>query len=414
MTIPSRYGKKSEMQRVYHAVIQEHLDKYDQMIFLSGPRQVGKTTIAQSLSTATDNFRYFNWDDSDDRQQILQGPNAILSNLDFQKISAKKPIIVFDEIHKYSKWKNFVKGIYDRHKNQLQIVVTGSSRLNAYRRGGDSLMGRYFLYRIHPLSIGELLSKNLRLTPLISPNPIDQTQFNCLFQFGGFPEPFLKNEDRFYNRWQDLRHQQLLKDDLREISQVQELAQLEILSILIAEQAGQLCNFSQFSKKVRVQDTTIRRWIKILEELYFCFRIKPWTKNVTRSLLKEPKLYLCDWSKVKDLGQRVENFVASHLHKAVNYWTDTGIGKFELFYLRDKEKNEVDFLITQNDTPWMLIEVKSSSNEPLSKSLFHFSKQLNPQFTFQLAYDMPYIDFDIQNLKKPMIVPMSTFLSQLP
>lgn len=165
---------------------------------------------------------------------------------------------------------------------------------------------------------------------------------------------------------------------------------------------------------MRVQDTTIRRWIKVLEELYYCFRIKPWSKNVTRSLLKEPKLYLWDWSKVDDLGARVENLVAAHLHKAVHYWTDTGIGKYELFYVRDKEKREVDFMVAQNDIPWMLIEVKSSSNENLSPSLHHFSKQLNPKYTFQIAYDMPYIDFDIRELKKPMIVPMSTFLSQLP
>lgn len=162
------------MKRIYHAVIQEHLEKYDQMIFLSGPRQIGKTTLAQSLKNTTDSFLYFNWDDVDDREKILQGPNAILSGLNFNKISVKKPILVFDEIHKYSKWKNYVKGIYDHNKEHLQIIVTGSSRLNAYRRGGDSLMGRYFLYRIHPFSVGELLSKELREEPLIKPSEIDK------------------------------------------------------------------------------------------------------------------------------------------------------------------------------------------------------------------------------------------------
>lgn len=404
------------MDRAYHAIIQEHLEKYDQMIFLSGPRQIGKTTLAKSLKKHASHFLYLNWDDVDDRTQILKGPSTFLSPFKLDQISSKspKPILVFDEIHKYPKWKNYIKGIYDHHKDKLRIIVTGSSHLNAYRRGGDSLMGRYFLYHIHPLSVGELLSKQLRLKPLSKPAELKKTRYDALFKFGGFPEPFLKNSARFYNRWQDLRHQQLLKDDLREISAVQELAQLEVLSILIAEQAGQLCNFSQFSKKVRVQDTTIRRWIKILEELYYCFRVKPWSKNVTRSLIKEPKLYLYDWSKIHNPGQRVENFVASHLHKAVDYWTDTGIGKYELFYLRDKDQREVDFLITQNSSPWMLIEVKSSANDPLSKSLHHFAKQINPTYSFQIAYDMPYIDFDIRKLKKPMIIPMSTFLSQLP
>jgi len=414
LTIPLRYGKKSGMKRTYHAVIQEHLEKYEQMIFLSGPRQVGKTTLALSLQNATESFLYLNWDDIEDRQRIFQGSSAILSGLKLNKLGQKKPIIVFDEIHKYTKWRNYLKGIYDHHKQDIQIIVTGSSRLNAYRRGGDSLMGRYFLYRIHPLSVGELLSTKLENEVIVKPAELSKDAYESLFKFGGFPEPFLKNESRFYNRWQDLRHQQLLKDDLREISEVQELAQLEVLSVLIAEQAGQLCNFSQFSKKVRVQDTTIRRWIKILEELYYCFKIKPWSRNVTRSLLKQPKLYLWDWSRVSDSGSRVENFVATHLHKAVDYWTDTGIGKYELFYLRDKDKREVDFLVSQNGVPWMLIEVKASSNESLSKSLHHFADQLNPKYTFQLAFDMPYMDFDIRKLTKPMIVPMSTFLSQLP
>ena len=402
------------MKRLYEAVINEHIEKYGQMIFLSGPRQIGKTTLAKNLKNYTDNFIYLNWDDVDDREKILKGPKTILPSSDIITLSQKKPIIVFDEIHKYPKWKNYIKGIYDHQKDNLKIIVTGSSRLNACRRGGDSLMGRYFLYRIHPISIGEIESKQLHEEPLKQPFNLEIKKYQNLFEYGGFPEPFIKAEKRFFNRWQDLRHQQLLKDDLREISEVQALSQLEILSILISKQAGQLCNFSQFSKKVRVQDTTIRRWIKILEELYYCFRIKPWSKNVSRSLLKEPKLYLWDWSKIDDLGARVENFVASHLQKAVHYWTDTGIGKYELFYIRDKEKNEVDFMISQNETPWMLIEVKTSSKESLSKSLFHFSKQLNPKYTFQLAYDMPYIDYDIRNLNDIKIIPMITFLSQLP
>lgn len=165
---------------------------------------------------------------------------------------------------------------------------------------------------------------------------------------------------------------------------------------------------------MRVQDTTIRRWIKILEKLYYCFKVKPWSKNITRSLLKEPKLYLWDWSKVEDRGAKIENFVAAHLHKAVHYCTDTGIGKYELYFLRDKEKYEVDFMITENGNPWMLIEVKYSSNDSLSKSLYHFSDQIKPRYTFQIAYDMPYTDYDFRELDKPKIIPMITFLSQLP
>ena len=238
-------------------------------------------------------------------------------------------------------------------------------------------------------------------------------KFLNLLNWGGFPEPYLKQEQRFYNRWTRLRKQQLLREDIRELSNIQELGQLELLATLLQHQAGELTSYSTLAKKTRVSVDTIRRWIVTLESLYYCFSIRPWTKNITRSLLKEPKYYLWDWSQCTDKGARNENFIASHLLKAVHYWTDQGLGEYELYFLRDKDKREVDFLVSKNQKPWFMVEVKSSIKEKLSPTLAVFQKQLSLKHVFQVAMDGDYVDQDIFTLDKPTIVPAKTFLSQL-
>ncbi len=214
-------------------------------------------------------------------------------------------------------------------------------------------------------------------------------------------------------KWQNLRHQQFFQEDIRDLSSVHELSLLEVLATLLKHQAGQLASFSSLAQKVRVSDQTIRRWVSVFESLYFCFTLHPWSKNVTRSLLKEPKIYLMDWSQVENKGQRAENFIASHLLKAVHFWTDSGFGNFELYFLRTKDQKEVDFLITQQGKPWLMVEVKSSGLEPLSPNLLYFQDQLHASHVLQVAMDLPYVEEDCFSLKKPTIVPAKTFLSQL-
>lgn len=401
------------MKRLYETIIREHLEKYDLMVFICGPRQIGKTTLAQSLIGAKSPHLYINWDNLDNRQRILEGPTKLLENL-LGRGSKEKPVLILDEIHKYEEWSSFVKGIYDTYKDELKIIVTGSARLNVYRRGGDSMMGRYFQYRIHPLSVGELLHSQPSKTLLREPKRLSVKKFNELLKFGGFPKPFLSKDKKFLSRWQDLRYQQLINQDLRDISDVRMTSRISVLIQLLSGQSGQLFNYSNIATKIRVSNLTVHHWMDILEELYYCFKIHPWSTNVERSLLKNPKYYLWDWSRVKDLGARIENFVASHLLKAVHYWNDTGQGQYELYFVRDKDQNEVDFLIVENEEPWILIEVKSSEDKSLSKSLKKFQEQLKPKYTVQLAYDMPYVDFDVRNIKKAKIMPMITFLSQLP
>ncbi|MGE3920612.1 MAG: ATP-binding protein [Gammaproteobacteria bacterium] len=401
------------MKRIYETLIENHFEHDQQMVFASGPRQAGKSTIAHQCCEKVALAKYLNWDKIIDREIILSGQAQVVSSLPINAILPSKPLIVFDEIHKYKNWKSYLKGFIDEYKGKLDILVTGSTKLNVFQRDGDSLAGRYFLYRIHPLSVAELLRTELPKEPFSLPEKIPDELFDNLFRYGGFPEPFIKQNLSFYNRWQLLRQQQILKEDIRELAQIQELAQLEVLASIIQNQAGQLIKYSNLSKKVRVAETTIRRWINVLESFYYCFTLKPWSTNVSRSLIKEPKIYLWDWSIVKEMGPRVENFVANHLYKACHFWTDMGFGHYELFFLRDKDQKEVDFLITENKKPWLLVEVKNSYKEPLSQNLTHFQKQLNAKHVLQVAFDLPFVEFDCFSLNTPKIVPIKTFLSQL-
>ncbi len=382
------------------------------MAFIVGPRQVGKTTTARSIESGRDTF-YYNWDDIQDRELLLQGGQRVAEHIQLDLAREHPPLVVFDEIHKYGQWKSFVKGFYDRYKTQCRILVTGSSRLDVFKKGGDSLMGRYFYYRLHPLSVNELLNRPLPTQEIQQPKKLSQKDFENLLTWGGFPEPFLKQDRRFYNRWNRLREQQLLQEDVRELTRVQELGQLEILAMLLKHQVGQLTSYTSLSKKVRTSVDTIRRWVGILESLYYCFTVRPWTTNVTRSILKEPKYYLWDWSQCADNGARHENFVASHLLKAVHFWTDQGLGDYDLYFLRDKEKREVDFLVTKDNKPWFMVEVKSSAKEKLSPHLAYFKKQLNINHVFQVAMNGEYIEKNVFEYREPVIIPAKTFLSQL-
>lgn len=401
------------MRRIYSSVSEDHFAHYDQALFLSGPRQVGKTTIAKEVLGQTPHSLYFNWDNLDHRQLILRGPAAVAQQFPLDSVTQQKPIICFDELHKFKDWKIFLKGFIDTYRDALNTLVTGSARLDVFNKSGDSMMGRYFLYRVHPLSVNELLSPVHRAELIAPPQKIEDTLFDNLLRFGGFPDPFLKGAEQYYRKWQTLRHQQFFREDIRDLSTIHEMSLLEVLATLLKHQVGQLTSFASLAQKVRVSDQTIRRWLSVFESLYFCFTLQPWSKNISRSLLKEPKIYLWDWSQVKDKGQRAENFIASHLLKAIHFWNDSGLGDFGLYFLRTKDQKEVDFLVTKDSDPWLLVEVKWSHRESLSSNLLFFQKQLNTPHTLQIAFDLPYAEVDCFALKKPLIVPVKTFLSQL-
>jgi len=383
------------------------------MIFLSGPRQAGKTTVSLMAREFTNLFSYLNWDNLDHRKIILEGVRAVGDHAGLNQLTDEIPIVVFDEIHKYGKWKTFLKGFFDTYKKKVKIIVTGSSRLDIYKKGGDSLMGRYFPYRLHQLSLAELERTDLSEEKISKPFNNENNDLKKLLINGGFPEPFIKNDQRFLNRWKALRQEQLFQEDIRDLSRIQEIGQLEILAEIFKHQATQLTNYSKIAKKINTSPDTVRRWIKTLQSFYYCFTLQPWSKNIPRSLIKEPKIYLWDWTNIDEEGKRVENLVASHLLKAIHFWTDNGIGQYDLWFIRDKEKREVDFLVTENNSPWFLVEVKLSEKGSLSKNLIYFQEKIKAKHAFQVVFNMDYISKDCFKHRNPIIVPAQTFLSQL-
>jgi len=395
------------MERIYEALLIDHFANDSQMAFVAGPRQVGKTTTCISFNT---DQHYFNWDNENDSRLFMNGPAAVAEKIGL----SDRRTVVFDELHKYPQWRNFLKGFYDSYaKGRFNIVVTGSSRLDIYRKGADSSMGRYFLYHMHPLSVAELARQQMPEKEVSQPQSVSKVDFVRLDRFGGFPEPFLKNNVRFFNRWKRTRLKLLFREDLRDVTRIQEVGQVELLAEFIRQQAGQLLNYASLARKIRASQDSIRRWIGVLESLYYCFLIRPWTKNLTRSLLKEPKVYLTDWAMVDNPRVRFENMVGCHLLKAITWWQDLGIGEYGLHFLRTKDKREVDFLVSREGQPWFIVEVKSSHTRPLNKNLEYFQNKIGAQHAFQVAADAEFKKADCFAYDYPVKVPALTFLSQL-
>jgi uncharacterized protein len=396
-----------ERPRFYSAVLEDHLAKHRQMALVSGPRQVGKTTACRSLSD-----QYLNWDNTDDRRRLLRGPAALAETLELDRLHTTPPVAVLDELHKYSKWKSLLKGFFDTYGDRVHLIVTGSSRLDIFRRGSDSLMGRYLLYRMHPWSVGESLRTNLPPREIGSPAEIASAEWDALWEHGGFPEPFLRRDSRFTRRWRSLRQEQLSREDLREVAQVADLGTMETLMQLLAERSAQQLIYSNLAREIQVSVDTVKRWVDLLARLHYGFMVRPWFTNVAKALRKEPKWFQRDWSGLADDGARAETLVACHLLKAVEGWTDLGFGEFELRYLRDKQKREVDFLVVKDRKPWFLVEVKLSETS-LSPSLAHFQAQTKAAHAFQLVVSLAYQAADCFLLHRPVVVPAKTFLSQL-
>ncbi len=405
---------RSGTGRLYDDVIDRHFADNRQMLLLSGPRQVGKTTTARAAAGRKPDSLYLNWDNSTHRRSILEGPERIARLAGLDQLRDEPPRLVLDEIHRYSGWKGFLKGLFDTYPDRVQVIVTGSARLDVFRSGGDSLMGRYFSYRMHPLTPAELVRPDPpRSAAPRPPLPLEPTAMETLLTYGGYPEPYLRRDRRFYNRWRRLRTQQLLREDVRDLTRVQEIAQLEVLAELIRERTGQLVSYTSLARAIGVSIDTVKRWLTILGALYYCFPVRPWWRNVARALRKEPKYYLWDWSHVPGEGPRRECLVAGALLKAVHFWTDHGFGEYGLHFVRDKQKREVDFLVTRDRQPWFLVEVKTSGRAGLSPNLAYYQEQTGAPHAFQVAFDLPPVARDAFEETRPVITPAASWLTQL-
>jgi predicted AAA+ superfamily ATPase len=332
LTAVEKYRNLAGMKphpRYLTAQVEQDLQR--KMVFIAGPRQVGKTTLARALPGAREG--YLNWDVAEHRERILRRELPTAS------------LWIFDEIHKYRAWRGFLKGLFDARREGQRILVTGSARLDLYRHGGDSLQGRYHLLRLHPLSVREA--------------GIDSRDaFRQLLRLGGFPEPFFGGTEREARRWSREYRTRLVREDIADLERIQDLGTLEHLAMRLPDLVGSPLSVNALREDLQVSHKTVATWIAVLERLYAVFRLAPFGSPRVRAVRKEQKHYQFDWSLVPEDSARFENLIASHLLKWIHFQQDVEGRDVELRYFRDTDGREVDFLVVERRNPILMIEAK--------------------------------------------------------
>jgi len=341
-------------------------DLKQKMVFIAGPRQCGKTTLAKHFCTITGcdpNTRYLNWDASVDREQIL-----------LEHFPAGPGLLILDEIHKYSRWRQVVKGLYDKRGEMLDILVTGSARLDFYRRGGDSLQGRYHFHRLFPFSLREVGGGS-------------QDVVKDMLMYGGFPEPFLRQSEKKTRRWSREYRSRLIQEDLMDLENVKDVSLVEKMVLRLPDLVGSPLSINALREDLNVSHQAVSRWIGILENLYMIFRIYPFGAPSIRAVKKEAKHYHLDWTVVKNPGARFENMVACHLLKWVCFLQDSEGRDIELRYFRDIDRREVDFVVIEDDKPIYFIECKRSRDRQPTRALRYLKGKFPNTNTIQVVLD---------------------------
>lgn len=330
------------------------------MVLIGGPRQVGKTTFALGfLGKGADERHpgYLNWDHP-----------AVRPRLRNAELPPGEPVLLFDEIHKYARWRNLLKGIYDTERSRRRIIVTGSARLDYYRKGGDSLAGRYRYFRLHPFSVREMNR---------SPS---QSDLEDLLTFGGFPEPLFARGAADHRIWLRDRLARVVREDLRDLEHIREISLVEHLVALLPEKVGSPLSIKSLREDLEVDHKTVERWLQALEHMYVCFRVPPYGPPKVRAVKKERKLYLWDWSGLAEPGPRFENLVASQLLKYCHWVEDTEGHNMELRFLRDTDKREIDFVVLRDRKPVFAVECKTGE-KAISNAIRYFAARTAiPQF----------------------------------
>jgi hypothetical protein len=366
----------------------EILRKWGKMVFLSGPRQVGKTTLARALEGKSGGGIYFNWDLITHRKLLAKDPYFFDKE---PRRPGSRPLLLFDELHKYTRWKSYLKGVYDGFHDAFQILVMGSGRLDLYKKGGESLLGRYVGIPVFPLTVGELLGrrptwKQFQRSVEADSEELSRSRpvFERLLKLSGFPEPYFKNDPEFYRVWSGTRSQLLVREDIRDATNIRNISLVEALVHLLEPRVGSPLSINSLREDLGVAFETVRDWLEVLSNFYYFFRVAPYARGLARSLKKESKIYFYDWGEIQSDGARFENVVALHLLKAVKTWTALGQTSAELYCVRDKEKREVDFLIVADKKPCLLVECKLSDDE-LSPHLLYYQEKLDVPVAVQLV-----------------------------
>lgn len=339
-------------------------DLKNKILILAGPRQSGKTTLSKNLGLS---FDYLNYDEREHHKILKE-----------RSWDRNKKYIIFDELHKKKDWKLWIKGIYDTEGIPPGLLITGSARLDIYKRMGDSLAGRFFYYRLHPFDI-----KEINKLKLFHPDEA----LERLLSFGGFPEPFLKASKSFYGKWKQSQLDIILKQDLITLENIKWLSSIETLVQLLRNKVGSPLSYTSLAEDLNCSPKSVKNWLRILENLYVVFPVRPWVKNIARSLVKAPKYYFYDTAQVRDMSLRLENLVACALLKELDFRRDAYGETGQLFYLRNKDKKEVDFLITKDHLPQLMIEVKKTQDQ-VSSGIHFFHKQLKNIKAVQLIQSL--------------------------
>jgi len=394
------------MTRSLKAHILKDLDR--KMVFLAGPRQCGKTTLAKDILKERVGSSY-SWD-IDRQRRIIRD----------HKMNEASPLWVFDELHKYRMWRNWLKGVYDFHHERHAILVTGSVNLAVYSRGGDSLQGRYFLYRLHPFTLTEFLGVPIPDTTNIldctrgPETPGSSEALRNLLEYGGFPEPLLSSSKREAARWRLSYGSRLVREEVRSLESIRDIDRLELLYDRLPEVVGSPLSIKSLSEDLEVAFETVRHWLSVFENLYVCFRVPPFGAPRLKAVKKEQKLYLWDWAGIENMGHRFENLIAAHLLRYCHWCEDVQGEKIELRYFRDTVGHEVDFILLKKNKPWLAIEVKLNESKR-DRNL----KYLLERVKFSQAYQLTLSSQDNYRLPDvngcPLrIMPATSFLTCLP
>ncbi len=389
MPLKDRYLKKAVCE-----------DLPEGMVFIGGPRQVGKTTLARDIIGSGFKTSYYNWDKIQHRVKALKG-----------EWESDAELIVLDEYHKHRKWKSWIKGEYDVHKEKYKFLLTGSARLNIYRKGGDSLQGRYHYHTLYPFTYNEMNGILPEIEPgaeLVFPERADKDNLEILYRFGGFPQPLNKQAPRFHRRWHNERMERFFKEDIRELTMIKDIGNLTLMAALLPGKVASILSINSLANDLQVNFKTANHWVDVFDNFYYTFRLAPYQSKIIASVRKEKKLYLWDWPLVTERGPRIENVVALHLLKFCSYLYEYGGWEVSLMFLRDSTGREVDFLVTFEGRPWFAVEVKTKDTK-LAGSLPYFKEKLGIPYCYQVVYDSDE-DFVKGGIR---IMPVSRFLAAL-
>lgn len=367
-------------KRNYYINIWNELSNEKSLIFLIGPRQSGKTTLSKIIANDFNNNIYFNWDIIKHRNKFVND-NYFFENI--VRTDKSNPLIILDEFHKFKNWKQYLKGVYDNFANEYKFLVTGSGRLNLNEKTGESLAGRYFRFTLFPLTISEFFIKR-DINDFLS-NPLEHFDINNenetkniwdqLFIFGGFPEPFFRAKKTFLNKWINTFSKNIIREDISIITNIKRISDIDVLYSMLSFKIGSPISRNSIARDIGASFVSIDNWLKIMEAFYLIFSISPYYKSISRSIRKEKKIYLFNYAEINDNGKKFENMIGLELLRFIYSQNEKGIGNFKLNYLRNKEKEEVDFLITLDDKPKLLIEAKFNDTS-LSPSIFKFQNIL--------------------------------------